>query len=331
METILAQTVTDWELIICDSYSDDGSWEFFQKFKGDPRIRMYQVPKEGIYAGWNECLRRCTGKYIQIATSDDTAEPEFLETLLKPLERLSQLKLAFCNFRYIDEHGIELESPANFRPQRQFFAEWLDVPSIRNGQTEFLLHATVGMTWVTMGSVMFHRSLVDEIGHFRTDRGSTSDMEWGLRASLCTDFGFMPQRLVTWRIHAGQSTQKSQIDSIQYGRLLLENIESVLKDPQSRVPFAWQAVSGWKHAICEVAKMEYYDNYALYRGVAIRRPMYFFNNAVRALFQEPRLLAYQACRLFAWSGEFSPDPELIANQLIKLFHASWPPQPLGEY
>ncbi len=33
MESILAQTLTDWELIVCDSYSNDGTWEYFQQFK----------------------------------------------------------------------------------------------------------------------------------------------------------------------------------------------------------------------------------------------------------------------------------------------------------
>src|SRR4051812_32858947 len=98
METLLAQTFTDWEMIICDSYSDDGSWEFFQKFKNDPRVKLHQVPRAGLYAGWNECLRRASGEYINIATSDDTAEPQLLESLLEPLERRRELNLAVCDF-----------------------------------------------------------------------------------------------------------------------------------------------------------------------------------------------------------------------------------------
>ena len=87
MATILAQTLTDWELIVCDSFSDDGTWEYFQQFKDDSRIRLYQVPKEGLYAGWNECLRRCRGEYIYIATADDTMVPECLEKMVGALER----------------------------------------------------------------------------------------------------------------------------------------------------------------------------------------------------------------------------------------------------
>src|SRR5690348_5094098 len=87
MEALLAQTFTDWEMIVCDSYSDDGSWEFLEKFKTDPRIRLYQVPRAGLYAGWNECLQRSRGTYINIATSADTAVPTLFEKLVEPLER----------------------------------------------------------------------------------------------------------------------------------------------------------------------------------------------------------------------------------------------------
>ena len=91
MDSILVQALTDWELIVCDSYSDDGTWEYLQQFKDDPRVRLYQVPKEGLYAGWNECLRRCRGEYVYIATADDTMAPECLERMVAALEAAKTL------------------------------------------------------------------------------------------------------------------------------------------------------------------------------------------------------------------------------------------------
>ena len=54
IDSILEQTLTGWELIVCDSFSNDGTWEYLQQYNGDPRFRLYQVPREGLYAGWNE-------------------------------------------------------------------------------------------------------------------------------------------------------------------------------------------------------------------------------------------------------------------------------------
>jgi glycosyltransferase involved in cell wall biosynthesis len=87
MNSILSQTLTDWELIVCDSCSDDGTWEYLQKFKDDPRVRLHQVPKEGMYAGWNECLKRCRGEHVYIATADDTMREDCLDRMVGTLEK----------------------------------------------------------------------------------------------------------------------------------------------------------------------------------------------------------------------------------------------------
>lgn len=86
MDSILTQTFEDWELIVCDSFSEDGTWEYFEQFRADPRIRLHRVPREGLYAGWNECLKRVTGEYIYVATADDTCAPECLEKMVGALE-----------------------------------------------------------------------------------------------------------------------------------------------------------------------------------------------------------------------------------------------------
>ena len=87
LQTILSQTLEDWELIVCDSYSDDGTWEALREFAGDERISLYQVPREGLYAGWNECFERARGEYVYIAPVDDTCEPDILEKMVEALGR----------------------------------------------------------------------------------------------------------------------------------------------------------------------------------------------------------------------------------------------------
>jgi hypothetical protein len=109
MASILSQTLTDWELIVCDSFSDDGTWEYLQQFKDDPRVRLYQVPKEGLYAGWNECLRRCRGEYVYMATADDTCEASLLEKMVGALEKAESGKRKAEMGRRRGEWGFEQE------------------------------------------------------------------------------------------------------------------------------------------------------------------------------------------------------------------------------
>jgi glycosyltransferase involved in cell wall biosynthesis len=50
VETILSQTLADWELVVVDNHSEDGAWEFFQKLAGkDDRVKISQAPREGMY------------------------------------------------------------------------------------------------------------------------------------------------------------------------------------------------------------------------------------------------------------------------------------------
>src|SRR5215468_4316023 len=78
-DSIFNQTFQDWELFVYDSHSDDGAWAFIQDLeKTCDRMRIAQGPREGPYPAWNECLRRTSGEYVYIATSDDSMAPDFL-------------------------------------------------------------------------------------------------------------------------------------------------------------------------------------------------------------------------------------------------------------
>ena len=322
LATILAQTVKDWELIICDSYSTDGSWEFFQKFAGDPRIRMYQVPREGVYAGWNECLRRATGRYIYIATSDDTMSPDCLARLLSPLERFQDLKISVCDFQEIDADSQPLNRPA--KNQHVFLGNWMEIPSIRNGQTEFLLHAVFGTTWVTLASSLFRRDILTQTGLFRTDLGSRADEEWTLRASLASNLAFVPGKLVTWRIHPQQLTRQLT-DKRQAASWLLTAIMSVLHDDAAGIPAQWKTIQGWEELLSCMHRAEYRSTYGLYRWELKQHPWRFLRNCATATHATPTLLVHQIVNLF---GSDTPEPQEYAHRLIEVFSASWPPMPI---
>lgn len=326
METILAQTVKDWELIICDSYSDDGSWEFFQKFKSDPRIRMYQVPREGIYAGWNECLRRATGEYIYIATSDDTMRPDCLERLVVPLARHPEVDIARCRCEIIDSAGKPVVGYA--RPWDVFFGEWCEHPLICNGKTEFLLNAAFASTiWLSMTTILFRRRLLERTGLFRTDQGLVADNEWTLRACLASDIAFVPEKLATWRIHSNQAS--NQANPRQMAQFILEAMEHVLDDPQVEIPPTWRTIRGWRTQLLYSLRWEYLDAFNLYRSEARRSPTQFLRNAWAALCTEPRWLLSQSLRGFSRPRECHVDHCGIVHELIRLFQAPWPPQKIG--
>jgi len=220
LESISSQTCGDWELIVCDSFSDDGTWKLFQSYAADPRVRLFQVPKEGLYAGWNECLRRCRGEYVYIATADDTCSPQCLEKLVGALERAKtgkteqeeaegaesgrSIDIAVCDFDFIDERGDVIDPPRSV-PSCEL-GKYIDLPHIRSGLYDFLVSAILGVSWTTMTSVCFRRSLLDKTGLFRTDCGVSADRFWAMKACAESDVVYVPEKLATWRFHGEQQS-----------------------------------------------------------------------------------------------------------------------------
>src|ERR1700694_227515 len=86
IESLLAQSVSDWEAIVLDSQSTDGSWEYFKSIAAtDSRFRLNQIPRHGLYAALNRGVQLATGEFLHVATCDDTMEPEFLAEMLAAL------------------------------------------------------------------------------------------------------------------------------------------------------------------------------------------------------------------------------------------------------
>jgi glycosyltransferase involved in cell wall biosynthesis len=324
LETIFAQTIKDWELIVCDSYSVDGSWEFFQKFKDDPRVHLHQVPREGIYPGWNECLRRANGRYVYIATSDDTMVPQCLEKLVTPLEHNPGISVAVCDYQTIDDEGRPLPMPQENSP-RGFLGECLHRPCVRSRLSEFLLHCCFHTVWVTMTAVLFRRSLLERTGVFRTDVGVQADLAWALRATLLTDIAWVPGQLATWRRHSHQATPRTWYNW-EFTTDTMRIFADLLNDPATGLPDAWKQVCDWQDELTRVWRWEYLDSFHLDRGALRQSPGLFLKNCWAAARHQPDLLLSQLARGFAWRPEFSPDRFAHAQRLIRLFQAPWPPE-----
>lgn len=109
IESLLKQTHSNWQAIVLDSYSTDGSWQFLRSVAaGDSRFQLYQIPRDGLYAALNRGIQLATGEFLHIATADDKIRPEFLETLLDLLGACPEAGIAACDVRLINRDGGDL-------------------------------------------------------------------------------------------------------------------------------------------------------------------------------------------------------------------------------
>lgn len=323
MASIMAQTLGDWELIVCDSHSEDGAWEFFQQFRHDRRVQLHQVPREGVYAGWNECLRRARGEYVYVATSDDTAEPRLLERMVGLLERHRDVDLAVCRFEFIDQAGAPMR-PVPLREVGTFYDPWRDVPHRRSGLLEFVVHVGLDCpSWTTITSVVFRRRLIEKVGFFRTDCGTSADRLWAMRAALVTDTLSVPEVLATWRWHAAQASWggRSPRDALRNWAISVETVRDCL----DRLPARWRVEPRCIDLLTRNVRGEYLKRIGLDRMTLRRHPAAFLRGVRYALGHERRYLLKRLASGLSWRQDDFGGEEAYVKALIDRWQIPWPP------
>ena len=100
MQSVLSQTCTDFEYVVVDGASTDGSVEVIKRFvtKCEGKINWVSEPDSGIYNAMNKGIRMASGEYIQILNSGDSlASEDVTERMLAELERQGKPAILYGN------------------------------------------------------------------------------------------------------------------------------------------------------------------------------------------------------------------------------------------
>lgn len=104
--SLINQTYRNIEILLVDDGSTDKSGQICDSFANDDRIRVFHTKNAGVSAARNYALDRARGDYIGFADSDDRAEPEMFETLLRCAEK-SGADIAVCDYDLEYTDGIK--------------------------------------------------------------------------------------------------------------------------------------------------------------------------------------------------------------------------------
>lgn len=225
-ETIFRQTYSEWELVVIDGYSEDGSWEYLNKFTKLSNVHLEQYPR-GLYESLNRCIDLSCGEYVYIATSDDTMAPDLLEKLVSALDEHPECDIAHCPLRSIDEQGRSL---GDAWYSESLFArsapKLLHKKHIRKAPFDGLLHLTGDTVYTSLTQILIRKSLFSKIGFFRTDVGSIADFGWDMKASLVAETIHVPDTWGGWRRHSLQATSAVNL----FSALHRNNISLMMRD-----------------------------------------------------------------------------------------------------
>jgi glycosyltransferase involved in cell wall biosynthesis len=116
LDSLLAQDFEDFELIICDNASVDGTRELCLAYGAkDPRIRYVRNQRNiGVFPNFNKVVELARGEYFKWAAHDDWCDPRFLGRCVEVLDGNQAVGLCITQATQVDEEGNQLV--VNFRP-----------------------------------------------------------------------------------------------------------------------------------------------------------------------------------------------------------------------
>jgi glycosyltransferase involved in cell wall biosynthesis len=111
LDSILGQSFTDFELIISDNASTDGTAAICREYEAkDARVRYYRNEENiGAARNYNRTFHLAQGKYFKWMAHDDVCAPAFLEKCISILEEHPDVALCYSQTILIDENGAEME------------------------------------------------------------------------------------------------------------------------------------------------------------------------------------------------------------------------------
>lgn len=207
LDSVLAQTHVDFELLIIDDQSSDGTWAMLQDYAArDARIRLVRNEvNRGLVGNWNHCIDIARGDWFKFVFQDDVLAPECLEKLVAATS--FGFPLISCAREFLYHPEVVPESKASYeRNRRQIEAIYADRHALSadafcEAAIDVPSSNIVGEPTVTL----IAREVFDRFGRFNPDLITLCDAEYWLRVACNTGTYHVPDVLAQFRVH-GEGT-----------------------------------------------------------------------------------------------------------------------------
>jgi len=218
--SVLAQTHSQFELIVADDGSGVEVQGYLRELGAEPRVRVLRQTHSGNPAAVrNAGLRQASGQYVAFIDSDDVWLPRKLELQLASLQRREECRWGYTAYDYID--AADQVTASNL-------TGW--VP--HEGQA---LESSVRLCLMSaLPSVISERALLEEVGGFDATQHFYEDHDLWFRLALRSNADVVPKVLLHIRKHDEHYSNTNRLAAAECKAELLKRMLANVEDPSLR-------------------------------------------------------------------------------------------------
>lgn len=263
IESVMAQTFRDFELIVVDDGSIDNTPEIVAAFKDD--IIFVRQKNQGVSAARNRGIHAASGRLLAFLDSDDLWLPEHLELCLKAMDENEDAGGVFTDY-------YKLYPGDKLVPQRMAGSRY-GCFTLKDMVANF---SAIGAA----SNVMVCKRVFDEVGNFNENKDMAGSEDWEMWVRISSKFRFLvlPRETVKLRVHGKNITLRPE----KIERSIKAALDSIFSHPQIR-PLVWPYRSNAYAEVNTLAAINYYAagemKKALYclKTAFYLRPLHFTN------------------------------------------------------
>ncbi|MGA0597842.1 glycosyltransferase [Enterovirga sp. CN4-39] len=270
VEGVLAQTYSDWELIIVDDGSKDDVADAVSRFAHDPRVRLFHQPNQRLPSALNNGFRRARGSFLTWTSADNVMLPHQLEVLLRALESSPTAGLAYSNYEAIDDRGAPLTDP-KWREHNRMdgtssvrLPAFVAVDNFHASEDNFL-----------GASFLWRADIHAVVGCHDENLFGGEDYDFWLRMNTVTAFVHVPDSLYKYRVHDNTLNARAKELNIRGNVERLLSVDrdrrsTLLKQSESLAPplrSSWRPSDQYRDSVTEAVET------LLYTELVATRPI----------------------------------------------------------